>query len=80
MDRDGEAAPSQLIDSRIEALDDPKNLFNASLDRHARCAIDIREGDAIDDEALKVPVRAAAALNTARRTSARRVRPRKGVG
>jgi hypothetical protein len=45
------------------ALDDPKGLFNASLDGNARRAIDIREGEAIDAAALKALVRAAAALN-----------------
>jgi hypothetical protein len=45
------------------ALDDASGLFNASLEGNARRAIDLREGDAIDGEALKALVRAAAALN-----------------
>lgn len=45
------------------ALDDPARLFNASLEGNARRAIDFREGDAIDAEALKALVRAAVALN-----------------
>jgi hypothetical protein len=46
------------------ALDDPKKLFNSSLDGKVRRAIDFREGDAIDAEALKTLVRAAVKLNT----------------
>jgi hypothetical protein len=48
------------------SLDDPAKLFNASLDGNTRRAIDIREGEAIDEDALKALVRAAIALNTAR--------------
>lgn len=44
-------------------LEDPKGLFNASLDGNTRRAIDLHEGEAIDGEALKALVRAAAALN-----------------
>ncbi|HZO63205.1 MAG TPA: DUF1801 domain-containing protein [Gaiellaceae bacterium] len=49
------------------SLDDPAGLFNSSLEGNARRAIDIREGEAIDEEALKALVRAAVALNTSRR-------------
>ena len=45
------------------SLDDPAGLFNASLDGKVRRAIDIREGDALDEVALAALVRAAAALN-----------------
>jgi hypothetical protein len=45
------------------ALDDPAGLFNSSLEGKVRRAIDIREGDAIDEGALKDLVRAAVALN-----------------
>jgi hypothetical protein len=48
------------------ALEDPTGLFNASLDGNVRRAIDIREGEAIDAEALKALVRAAVALNAGR--------------
>ena len=47
-------------------LKDPSGLFNSSLDGNTRRAIDFREGDKIDDKALKALVRGAAALNTAR--------------
>ncbi len=45
------------------SLEDPSRLFNASLDGNTRRAIDFREGDTIDEEALKDLLRAAAALN-----------------
>ena len=48
------------------ALDDPSGLFNASLDGNTRRAIDFREGEEIDEEALKALVRAAVALNLSR--------------
>ena len=47
------------------ALDDPSALFNSSLDGNTRRAIDFREGETIDEEALKALIRAAAALNKA---------------
>lgn len=47
------------------ALEDPAGLFNASLEGQARRAIDIHEGDAIDEAALAGLIRAAAALNAA---------------
>jgi hypothetical protein len=46
------------------ALEDPAGLFNASLDGNTRRAIDFREGDKIDEEALKALVKAAVRLNT----------------
>jgi hypothetical protein len=45
------------------ALDDPAGLFNASLDGNLRRAIDIREGEAIDEPALIALLQAAVALN-----------------
>jgi hypothetical protein len=45
------------------ALKDPSRLFNASLDGNTRRAIDFREGEKIDEEALKALVRAAVTLN-----------------
>ena len=58
------------------ALPDPSGLFNASLEGNTRRAIDFREGDAVDGEALKTLVRAAVELNTAS-AAERRARPRK---
>ena len=46
------------------ALKDPSGLFNSSLDGNVRRAIDIHEGDMIDEKALKALIRAAVALNT----------------
>jgi hypothetical protein len=46
------------------ALEDPKGLFNSSLEGNTRRAIDIREGEKIDGRALQALVRAAVALNT----------------
>jgi len=45
------------------ALQDPKGLFNSSLDGNVRRAIDIHEGDKVDEAALKSLIRAAVALN-----------------
>jgi hypothetical protein len=45
------------------ALDDPSGLFNSSLDGKVRRAIDIKENDGIDADALKDLVRQAVALN-----------------
>ncbi|HEY5804241.1 MAG TPA: DUF1801 domain-containing protein [Lysobacter sp.] len=45
------------------SLDDPSSLFNSSLDGNTRRAIDIHEGDEIDEKALKALIRAAVALN-----------------
>ena len=45
------------------ALKDPSHLFDASLDRNTRHAIDFQEGEEIDAEALKALIRAAVTLN-----------------
>ena len=45
------------------ALKDPSGLFNSSLEGNTRRAIDFREGDKIDEQALQALVRAAVALN-----------------
>ena len=45
------------------ALKDPKHLFNSSLDGNTRRAIDVHEGENINEEALKTLVRAAVTLN-----------------
>ena len=49
--------------SKGAALKDPAGLFNSSLDGNARRAIDIHEGDKVDEAALKDLIRAAVALN-----------------
>lgn len=56
----------KLTFARGAALDDPSGLFNASLTGKTRRAIDLRQGDGIDDEAFGALIRAAVALNTSR--------------
>lgn len=46
------------------SLPDPSGLFNSSLDGNARRAIDIHEGEELDEDAFKKLIRAAVALNT----------------
>jgi hypothetical protein len=53
------------------SLEDPSGLFNSSLEGNARRAIDIREGDKIDEKAFKALIRAAVELNTSKRARAR---------
>ena len=59
------------------SLEDPSGLFNSSLEGNVRRAIDIHEGDKIDEKALKVLIRAAVTLNTSVRATARPVRSQK---
>lgn len=51
-------------------VEDPAGLFNSSLEGNARRAIDIREGDAIDEKALKTLFKTAAALNPPKKVKA----------
>jgi hypothetical protein len=51
------------------ALDDPSGLFNSSLEGNTRRAIDFREGEKINEKALKTLVRDAVALNKSRTKS-----------
>jgi hypothetical protein len=53
----------KLTFARGAALKDPSGLFNSSLDGNVRRAIDIHEGDKVEEAALKDLIRAAAALN-----------------
>jgi hypothetical protein len=53
----------KLTFAKGAALEDPSGLFNSSLDGNVRRAIDIHEGDKIDEAALKDLIRAAVALN-----------------
>ena len=61
----------KLTFAKGAALEDPSGLFNSSLDGNVRRAIDIREGDRINEKALQALIRAAVALNTAKRAAAR---------
>lgn len=51
------------------ALKDPAKLFNSSLEGNARRAIDIREGEKINEKALKALIRGAIALNASKKKS-----------
>jgi len=66
----------KLTFARGASLEDPSGLFNSGLEGNVRRAIDIREGDKIDEKALKALIRAAVALNTSvRATQAGITRP-----
>lgn len=56
----------KLTFAKGASLADPSTLFNSSLEGNVRRAIDIREGEAINEDALKILVRAAIALNKAK--------------
>jgi len=51
------------------SLEDPSGLFNSSLEGNTRRAIDFREGEKVDEKALKALVRDAVALNTSKARS-----------
>ena len=57
----------KLTFAKGASLKDPSRLFNSSLEGNVRRAIDIREGDKIDEAALKALIRAAAELNASKR-------------
>jgi hypothetical protein len=65
----GEAYKSAVKMTFIKgaSLKDPASLFNSSLEGNARRAIDFREGEEINEKALKTLIRAAVALNKAAR-------------
>jgi hypothetical protein len=54
------------------SLEDPSGLFNSSLEGNTRRAIDFKEGDKIDEKALKALIRAAVTLNTSAATPRRK--------
>ncbi|MCK1735996.1 DUF1801 domain-containing protein [Bradyrhizobium sp. 138] len=54
------------------ALEDPSGLFNSSLEGNVRRAIDIREGEKIDEKALKALIRAAVELNASKKKPAKK--------
>lgn len=68
----------KLTFAKGAALPDPSGLFNASLDGNTRRAIDLREGEVLDEDALAALIRAAVARNLAAppaRRAARRTAP-----
>lgn len=60
-------AAVKLTFAKGASLPDPSGLFNASLDGNTRRAIDLHDGDRIDETAFKALIRAAIALNTAKK-------------
>lgn len=56
------------------SLADPARLFNSSLEGNMRRAIDLHEGDVVDEEALIALIRAAVALNVAGKTEKKRAK------
>ena len=56
----------KLTFAKGASLDDPSKLFNSSLEGNARRAIDVHEGEKIDEEAFMSLVRAAVVLNTSK--------------
>jgi hypothetical protein len=56
----------KLTFAKGASIKDPAGLFNSSLEGNTRRAIDIREGDELDEAAFKALIRAAAALNAGR--------------
>ena len=57
----------KLTFARGASLEDPKKLFNSSLEGNARRALDLFEGDALDEAAFKALVREAAEANAAKK-------------
>ncbi|MBB3311090.1 hypothetical protein FHT78_002834 [Rhizobium sp. BK196] len=63
----------KLTFAKGASVEDPSNLFNSSLEGNTRRAIDIHEGEKIDEAALTALVQAAVALNTARKPASKKV-------
>ncbi|MFC5864037.1 DUF1801 domain-containing protein [Acidicapsa dinghuensis] len=68
----------KLTFAKGASLPDPSRLFNSSLDGNARRAIDIHEGERIDEKALKALIRAAVALNLESKSKAKRTSAKAG--
>jgi hypothetical protein len=64
----------KLTFAKGASLEDPSGLFNASLDGNVRRAIDIREGEAIDEDALRALIRTAVSLNESSRRAPKKRR------
>src|SRR5882724_5232582 len=67
----------KLTFAKGASLKDPSGLFNSSLEGNTRRAIDIHEGDEIDEKALKALIRAAVALNVSAQVTTRPARSQK---
>ncbi len=64
----------KLTFAKGAALKDPKHLFNASLEGNTRRAIDIHEGESVDESAFMALVREAVALNSSRKAKPKKHR------
>ncbi|MBB3657253.1 hypothetical protein FHX15_002485 [Rhizobium sp. BK650] len=62
----------KLTFAKGASVEDPAGLFNSSLEGNTRRAVDIREGEVIDEPALKALVQAAVALNTTRKSASKK--------
>lgn len=69
----------KLTFAKGASVEDPAGLFNSSLEGNTRRAIDFREGDPINEKALKALIRAAAAVNTASTAGPARKKSKKSV-
>ena len=67
----------KLTFAKGASLPDPSGLFNSSLEGNVRRAIDIHEGDTIDEAALKALIRSAVALNLKSKSNSK---PRRATG
>ena len=65
----------KLTFAKGAALEDPARLFNSSLDGNVRRAIDIHEGEEVDEAAFKSLVRQAIALNGSKSKSSKKAKP-----
>ncbi|MDM0065408.1 DUF1801 domain-containing protein [Variovorax sp. J31P207] len=72
-------AKVKLTFAKGASLEDPGQLFNASLDGNVRRAIDIGEGEQVDADAFKALVRAAVALNSAGAKAKAKPKPRRAA-
>ncbi|MES2391956.1 MAG: DUF1801 domain-containing protein, partial [Acidobacteriota bacterium] len=67
----------KLTFAKGAALGDPKGLFNSSLEGNVRRAIDLREGEKLNEVALKALIREAIALNLAGKSQAKKTATKK---
>jgi len=67
----------KLTFARGASLEDPARLLNSSLDGNVRRAIDIHEGEKVDERAFKALVRQAVALNSSRKSKPSKSKPSK---
>lgn len=68
----------KLTFAKGASLEDPTGLFNSSLEGSTRRAIDVREGETLDESAFKALIRAAVALNLSRPPARSRTAPTGG--